>query len=269
MSKLYKSFVFPLLLSALLTNTYSQSNGDTIKIDMGESQVLIINKNATEDWDFELESSSEAENKKTLGFDLLIGSAGYGKVLDNKFFFVDNQENSAVNLYRSLLLSSNLLIKGIQTKNQRFYILPGLGFSYNKYTFNNNVQLVSSSNNSHFVTDSIAQKCSKLAMSSIQIPILFGVRAGKLNKKHLGFQLGLEFSYRLAAKTVVKSLEGNKFQNNRNNHFNTRPLKLAAICRISFGKIGVFANYSITPLFNAGDLSNLHPISCGIIIAAF
>ena len=122
MSKLYKSFVFPLLLSALLTNIYSQNNGDTIKIDMGDSQVLIINKNATEDWDFELESSSEPENKKTLGFDLLIGSAGYGKVLDNKFFFVDNQENSAVNLYRSLTLSSNLLIKGIQTKNQRFYI---------------------------------------------------------------------------------------------------------------------------------------------------
>jgi hypothetical protein len=265
MSKLYKSIVlihFLCLSNAVLT----QNIGDTIKIDMRNSEVLIINKNNEEGWDFESEEDAELKKNK-LGVEVLFGTNGY---ITNPISIVDKSSNYATNYLKSFKLGGNILLKGISGENERLYLLPGLGLSCNNYVFNNNVQIESLNGSTNINVDTINNYIkSKLRITYLQVPLLIGMRLGNINKNPFGIQVGIEGAYKLFAKTTVKSQNGNTQTNRRKDNFNINPFKISALLRLSVGNIGLFARTSLNSLFSSNNNLECYPISCGVIIAGF
>ncbi len=265
MSNKYKTtFFFFLLL--IYGSSYSQSNNDTIKFEMKNKDVLIINKQTTDEWDFDGEE--EDNDKKILSVELFYGTTGYGEFEDNTFFLVDKQENSATNFFNSYHWGANLLINLCESKNERFYLSTGLGYSVTKYSFVNNMQLQAENGTTTFNLDSADLKSSKLKLNYVQIPLLLGFRIGKLSKNTIGVQIGGEITYRLSTRTITKTSLNNTTQSTRKDNFNTSPINIGSLLRIGIGNIGFFGKVALTPLFKNNNV-DYYPFSCGIIIAAF
>ena len=177
MSNKYKTtFFFFLLL--IYGSSYSQSNNDTIKFEMKNKDVLIVNKQATDEWDFDSEQDND---KKILSVELFYGTTGYGEFEDNTFFLVDKQENSATNFFNSYHWGANLLINLCESKNERFYLSTGLGYSVTKYSFVNNMQLQAENGTTTFNLDSADLKSSKLKPR--KGTVLHVMSAGGVNSK--------------------------------------------------------------------------------------
>lgn len=266
MSKLYKSIVLIYFLCnspAILT----QNIGDTIKIEMRGSEVLIINKNIEQGWDFENEEEESKLKKTKLGVELLMGTNGYVR---KPISIIDQSSYYSTNYLNSFKIGSNLLLNGLSRENERLYFLPGIGLSWNNYVFNNNVQLESLNGNTTINLDTINRYIkSKLRITYLQIPLLLGVRLGNISKNPFGLQVGIEAAYKLFAKTAVKTENGNTQINRRKDNFNLNPFKISTLMRLSIGNVGLFGRVSLNSLFEPNNSLECFPISAGIIIAGF
>ena len=96
------------------------------------------------------------------------------------------------------------------------------------------------------------------------------MRLGNLNKKTIGVQLGFIAGYKVNSK-VINHYEdnGSHYKSKEYNSFNLQPFKLSAVGRLSIGKIGVYASYSITSLFIENSAANVYPFSLGLMIGGF
>jgi hypothetical protein len=266
MSKLYKSIVlinFLCISNAVL----AQNIGDTIKIDMRGSEVLIINKNIEQGWDFENEEEESQMKKNKLGVEFLFGTNGY---VTQPISIIDKSSYYSTNYLKSFKIGSNILLKGLSGEKERLYFLPGLGLSWNNYIFNNNVQVESINGNTLISVDTLNNYIkSKLHITYLQIPLLLGVRLGNISKNPFGMQVGIEGAYKLLSKTAVKNENGNVQINKRKDSFNLHPFKISALMRLSIGNIGLFGRISLNSLFTSNNSIEYVPISGGIIIAGF
>ena len=69
MSNQYKP-IFSFLLLLVLGTSIAQNNSDTIKVEMKSKDVLIINKDTFDEWDFDAEQ--ENNNGKKLNLELFL-----------------------------------------------------------------------------------------------------------------------------------------------------------------------------------------------------
>ena len=176
-----------------------------------------------------------------------------------------------INYLRSRLFSINQMIKGLETKNKRLYISPGLGFSWNNYFFENPIQLINQNDSTLFISDTITNfNKYKLSNTYLQLPIIIGVRIGNLNRKTFGIQAGIIAGYKLNSKIINHyELNGATYKSKEYNSFNLHPFQVSVIGRLSLGKLGVYAKYSITSLFLEDRAPIVYPFSIGFMIGGF
>ena len=265
MSNQYKP-IFSFLLLLVLGTSIAQNNSDTIKVEMKSKDVLIINKDTFDEWDFDAEQENNKEKK--LNLELFFGTTGYGEYIDNSFYIIGELENSSTNYLKSHHWGANLMVKAIESKNRRFYLNTGLGFSLTTFSFSNSIQLMANSDNTTFSVDSTNLKFSKFKLNYIQVPLLIGLRIGNLAKNPIGVQLGSEIAFRTTAKTITRTSQNTTTQQKKENKFNTTLIQLSPMARISIGNIGFFGKLSLRPLFTNNQV-DYYPFSCGIVFANF
>ena len=267
-----KKTIFLFFLPFLFNCLFSQNTSDTTSLNLGDSKILIINKNNEDNWDFSDENleKEEKEKKLTLKSDFLIGTSGYLSS-SNQFSLPIEQKNLALNNMRSNSFSINSMLKGLDIFKKRIYFSPGYGISWNNYFFNNPIQISFSNDTTHFEIDTITDfKKYKLQSTYLQIPLIIGLRIGNLNKKTFGVQFGGIVSYNLRSKIVSKYYENDTYYNIKIiDSFNLNPFKLSVISRISIGKLGFFANYSFSSLFMKNKAPEVYPYTFGVIIGSF
>ena len=99
---------------------------------------------------------------------------------------------------------------------------------------------------------------------------MIGLRLGNLKKKTLGIQLGVIAGYKINSKAINHyEYNGSNYKSKEYNSFNLNPFQLSTVGRLSVGKFGIYATYSLSSLFMENSALAVYPISMGLIIGGF
>lgn len=167
-------------------------------------------------------------------------------------------------------LSWNLNFMEFAFKNERktFGLVTGMGISFNDYAFNLPVTVVKDQGfrmivPHNYSVENLSVKKSKLHVNYLTVPLLLEVKTPlRMGDSRLSLSAGAIGSLFIGAHTKTKFNDGNKIKAESNYYINQ--LKYELTGRIHFGDFSVFANYSMTPLFETGHGPELHPLTVGI-----
>ncbi len=160
----------------------------------------------------------------------------------------------------------NFAEKKIRLIGNNVGITTGVGFTFNSYGFKNNYVLTTNQESVFAVADALVNYTkNKLKTSYLNIPLLleFSSKSGD------GFYLttGLIGGLRLGSKTkrVGKDQSGKSFDSKIKDDYFLNTLTLDATVRMGYDDFGIYANYSLTPLFRTGKATTIYPLSVGVI----
>ena len=169
-------------------------------------------------------------------------------------------------------LSWNLNIMEFAFKNERktFGVVTGLGFSFNDYTFNDQITVVNTRTPAITIPvqlpddpDGHGIKKSKLHVNYLTAPLMLEVKTPlRMGSSRLYLAGGVIGSLYLGSHTKYKYYKGDKEKSKSG--FNINQWKYELTGRIGFGDFCVFANYSMTSLFRDGRGPDVHPLLIGI-----
>lgn len=170
-----------------------------------------------------------------------------------------------INQGKSIHWGFNLVEKGIKLYKHNVVLVTGLGFDYNNYRFKNNVDVFGGLDSSGSLTqrDYITNR---LKTFYVNVPLLLGFDFSKAGEKGLHLAFGVVGGYRIGSYTKQKFNDdnGSLVKMNSRNDFNLSPFRANATVRVGYKGLTLFANYSLTPMFNKGGGPELYPYSFGI-----
>jgi hypothetical protein len=189
---------------------------------------------------------------------------------------------------RSRFVSINFMEQKIEFGSHHIGLLTGLGWEFANYHLKNN-NLLSYNADSVFAlpVESPEFRKNKLRQMGLRVPLLleFNTKRAKLPTteelaagKFKGYEQ--KGNFHLAAgvvgtwyfDTMYKqkfSDEGNTRKERDKGDYLLRPYRLAATARIGYGSLNLFAEYSLTPLFNDDKGPELTPLTVGLTLIGF
>lgn len=235
---------------------------DTTIVRIGKKDVKVIdNEEGTEvRWgkDKHKKDRSGKFNGHWEGLEL-----GFNGFANPDYKLYDGNEFMTLNQGKSIETNINFYELNIGLHKNYVGLVSGMGFSFNNYRFENPYTLVKGTQITESLSlnpDGLAK--SKLAVSYLNVPILleFQIPVNQ-NEGRLFVNAGLVGGVKIGSHTKVKY--GNTKDKDRSG-FNLNQFKYAAMARIGYKDIGLFATYSLTPLFQAGKGPELTPFTIGI-----
>jgi len=174
-----------------------------------------------------------------------------------------NKDFMSLNQGKSLELNFNFYELNIGLSKNYVGLVSGMGLSFNNYRFENPYTL----QKGQFITEPVSLNPenlskTKLAITYLNVPLLLEFQIPvNHNEGRLFVNAGIVGSVKIGSHTKVKY--GDKKDKDRNG-FNLNSFKYAATARIGYKDICLFANYSLTPLFQSGKGPELTPFTIGI-----
>jgi hypothetical protein len=142
-------------------------------------------------------------------------------------------------------------------------LVSGMGLSFNNYRFENPYTLQKAQNITQAISlnpDNLSK--TKLAITYLNVPLLLEFQIPvNHNEGRLFVNAGIIGGVKIGSHTKVKY--GDKKDKDRSG-FNLNSFKYEATTRIGYKDICLFANYSLTPLFQSGKGPELTPFTIGI-----
>jgi hypothetical protein len=220
-----------------------------------------------------------------------IGINGYNTA-DFKGNFPEEYSYLDLHYPKSISFYLNLLEFNIPfSKNQKWGMLTGLGLEWHNYRFSHQTWL---SNDgpvlSGYYVEGVGLKKSKLTTCYLTVPLIFEfqtnneksfrnsfhVGAGVIGGVRIGTHSKIKFESRNNTFILINPEAGQESQElamhclNRKyknySDFFLTPLKLDATVRVGWGRINLFATYSIFEMFRANKGTELYPWSIGITL---
>ena len=209
--------------------------------------------------------------------------------------FPASQEFLELKTARSLTVDINPFELNLAIVKRHFGLTSGLGFTFNNYYFSNSTLLIHDSSElvAYQITDKSGNpadlKMNKLTVMWITLPVLleFQTNAGmKWNSFHVtagviggvrvcsytkqSFKIRDE-SYFLTdnSNNPVGSFYVDKRYSLTHNQYHLNPFKLDATVRIGWSFLNLFANYSLTPMFQKDKGPEVYSWEMGIMLAGW
>jgi hypothetical protein len=178
---------------------------------------------------------------------------------------------------RSWYFSLNPLEKSIHLYKNYVNLIIGLGIEWDSYNFRTNIRLnpdSNTTNSTNIKMDTAANVKyikNQLKATYIKIPLLIELNTNSSNaNKSFHLAAGMEFGYKIDSWTKQKyEAGGTTYKAKLHDDYNLSAFKYGIVVRAGYGSFTVFANYSLSPLFdkNKGPELQLYPISAGIAIS--
>jgi hypothetical protein len=158
----------------------------------------------------------------------------------------------------------------------QFGLTTGLGLEWNNYRFDNNVKII---RDEEIGIDAIRMNeegtgylKSKMVVNYLNLPILLEYQTNRFSKKnsfHIGG--GLMTGLRIGTHTKMVYDDGSKQKDKDRDSkgYDINPFKFALMARIGWGKINLFANYSLNGMFKDNRGPELYPFAAGITLASW
>lgn len=255
--------ILPLLfigVFAIAQNESKKAKTDTTKIKVGDGEIIFVG--------YESEKcDTTKESWTTLAVDF--GMSGY-MAPDFNMSLPSEQGLMELDYPRSNSLAISTMLSKAEIIKDKLYISPGIGIAWNNYHFKNNINIATDNDTTLFSRDSVTEYDKyKLRTTYLQIPLLVGVRIGK-SKYPLGIQIGVIGSYKIGSAVKQKyEMNDARYRKKIKDDYNINPFKLDALARVSIGDVGIFAKYSLSPLFEKNKAPELYPFSVGFTFGGF
>ena len=169
---------------------------------------------------------------------------------------------------KSLSWNLNFMEFAFKNEKKTFGLVTGMGISFNDYAFDLPVTMKKENDTGKTIPVSIQQenksvKKSKLHVNYLTVPLLLEVKTPlRMGSSRLSISAGAIGSLYIGSHTKFKYYDKAKVKTQGN--YNINQWKYDLTGRIHFGDFSVFANYSMTSLFETGQGPEIHPLMVGI-----
>ena len=243
---------------------------DTTKMKVGNKEIIIIT-HPNEDFDLDSEDDSEDESPKRkrksdahwagvdLGFTMLMNDN-----FNTGFATTPYWKNDPA---RSIVWNLNLLEHKFNFGTPFVGLTTGVGFSFTSVAFRDGYIINSSADSLFAVLDTVnTYSKNKLKASYLTIPLLLEFNTNTNSDKNFYLAAGVVGGVRMTSKIKRNGefADGKEFEEREKGTYSLSPFKLDAALRMGYGSFGVFANYSLLPLFESGKTVEVYPLTFGL-----
>ena len=169
---------------------------------------------------------------------------------------------------KSLSWNLNFMEFAFKNEKKTFGLVTGMGISFNDYAFDIHVTMEKENGTGKTIPFNIQQenksvKKSKLHVNYLTVPLLLEIKTPlRMGSSRLSLSAGAIGSLYIGSHTKYKYYDKTKVKTQGN--YNINQWKYDLTGRIHFGDFSVFANYSMTSLFENGQGPEIHPLMVGI-----
>ena len=243
---------------------------DTTKMKVGNKEIIIIT-HPNEDFDLDSEDDSEDESPKRkrksdahwagvdLGFTMLMNDN-----FNTDFATTPYWKNDPA---RSIVWNLNLLEHKFNFGSPFVGLTTGVGFSFTSVAFRDGYIINSSADSLFAVLDTVnTYSKNKLKASYLTIPLLLELNINTNSDNNFYLAAGVVGGVRMTSKIKRNGefADGKEFEEREKGTYSLSPFKLDAALRMGYGSFGVFANYSLLPLFESGKTVEVYPLTFGL-----
>jgi len=266
-------------------DTLPKGKKDTTKVNLGKTEVLIIEEKiegADPTLSIEMDSTVNIINNDTIveikksirkkkpshvwmGIDIGVNTLMNA---NQSFSLTGDDAPFALDYGKSIAISFNLFEKTIPIVKNNLYLSTGLGLEFNNFRFENKSVLLNPDSAplavSYDTTRNITKN--KLTTSYLNVPLLLTFAANNKKGKnafHISVGAMVGWKYRSHQKLVYTDY-GDRQKDKEFDSFNMNPFRFTAMARIGYKHIGLFANYSLNPLFQKNKGPELYPFTMGL-----
>ena len=172
-----------------------------------------------------------------------------------------------VNPATSVVFNFNFLEYKLPIFRQYLGLTTGLGAGISSLGFRDNYSIIHTKD-TIYAEISTAGKFKQNTLSSytLSIPLLLEFSTKERKKKSIYFSAGVIGSYRYSSVTYQagKDDQGDRYRNYLYSRFNMRNFLLDGTVRAGWDAFGLFASYSLTPLFQKQATMAVYPLKFGL-----
>ncbi|MCB0396595.1 MAG: PorT family protein [Flavobacteriales bacterium] len=267
MKKLWMIALACLSMVQLKAQDDKPTKGDTTSFVLGNKKVTVVvdetaaDSSDTEDIKLDLEEDKHIAHWAALD----VGVNGFMNK-DGNFEMKGAYAPYELDHAKSQVWKLNFMEKKVNFIGEYVGLVTGLGVSFHGYAFKNNTILQSTNDSTFSIMDTVINyDKNKLKATYLELPLLLEINTSANPKKTFHIAAGMIGGYRIGARYKQKyELDGDKYRNKVAGHYNLMPFHLTATTRVGYGNFTVFADYSLTPLFERGKGPELYPFSLGV-----
>ena len=240
---------------------------DTTHMNVGNKEIIIINHGGDDD-DFSISDEGDTIFKKKkseahwagvdFGFSMLMNNSFENKFPNNPYWQNDAARSQTWNL--------NLLEHKFNFGTPYVGLTTGLGFSFTSIAFKNNYILTENADTIFATIDTVnVYSKNKLKAAYLTVPLLLEFNTNADSDKSFYLAAGVVGGVRMSSKVKrVGEFDGKKFEQKDKGRYGLNSFKLDATVRLGYNDFGVFASYSLLPLFDDGKTVDLYPLTFGL-----
>jgi hypothetical protein len=270
-TKIYTGIsILTLLLSSSII---AQENKDTTRINLGETEIIVINKKKGQ-MTINVEKldtidASPEKNKTNDDNEGHWGGIDFGvSMLMNSNFENSFPKNSFLDNdpAKSFYWNINLMDHRFNVYKHYVGITTGFGVNFTQIGIRNNNILENSADSLYLIQDTINKYSkNKLRGTYLQIPLLLEFNTKEDENKSFYFATGVIGGIRVGS-ALIQKIERNNFDNKQKTKgdYALNPFKVDATIRMGYGNWGLFANYALLPLFDTDKIAEAYPLTFGL-----
>lgn len=267
-----------LALSALLAFAQNEKETDTVRINLGETEVLIINTKKgkvvidgdttpadTIDASPDEEDDSPEHSGHWGGIDFgatMLMNSGFKASFPNDPIW----ENDPA---KSFYWNINVMDHRFNIYKEYVGITTGFGINWTQIGIKNDYLLFEKSSTSdslYYIADSVNHYSkNKLRGTYLQIPLLLELNTDADEDHSFYLATGVIGGVRVGS-AIIQKIDRDNFDNKQKikGVYGLNPFKLDATLRMGYGSWGIFANYALIPLFDTDKTSEVYPLTFGL-----
>lgn len=244
---------------------------DTTRMNVGSREIIIITKDGEEGSDFDLEFDEDDE-KPTRSRKSEAHWAGldFGvTMLMNENFEYNNFNNNPYwnnDAARSQVWNLNIAEHKFNFGTPYVGLTTGLGFSFTSVALRDNYLVQSNADTTFAISDTVSTYSkNKMKSTYLTVPLMLEFNTSANEDRSFYLAAGVVGGVRLTSRLKRDGeFGGVEFEERLKADYNLNSFKLDAAARLGYGDWGVFANYSLLPLFDKGATVDVYPLTFGL-----
>jgi hypothetical protein len=266
------------VLSSLMTfaQTEEEKETDTTRFNMGETEVIIINKKGKMDPNTTpsdtVDASPDPEDEDRPSHDGRWAGIDFGVTMLMNPSFQPSFPNDPIwenDPAKSFYWNINIMDHRFNIYKNYVGITTGFGINWTQIGIKDDYLLFEKSSTSdslYYVKDSVNHYSkNKLRGTYLQIPLILEFNTNEDQDESFYFAVGVIGGVRVGS-AIIQKIDRDNFDNKQKvkGTYALNPFKVDATVRMGYGNWGLFANYALIPLFDTDKTSEAYPLTFGL-----
>jgi hypothetical protein len=166
---------------------------------------------------------------------------------------------------RSLGIQLNFMEFNYNIIKEKVGITTGLGLSIMNYRLGDEVRLTGDSVAIFSNPDALSNTIrSKLTVSYLTLPLMFELQSNNGNNSNsFHFGIGVFGGVKVGSHSKIVTNDGGKDKFKSQDDFHLNPFRYGVMVRLGWNSVNLFAQYSISEMFQAGEGPVVYPMEFG------